>query len=157
MRTWIRLIGRFHIVWKLQIINQREQKPLHQHLIMGEHLASSTHGILIGVFLLRHVSVRICLCVYRADVCYLQFRLITSLRLITESKTCLRHVSDIWSHFSKSNYLIIMEGEGSVWTIKNSSADICVSDIWKCRLIEGHDVFITHTLIKHIKKVMFGC
>lgn len=51
---------------------------------MGEHLAGSTHRILIGVFFLLSAAcscVRICLCVYAASVYYLHFCLITFLTI----------------------------------------------------------------------------
>lgn len=113
MKTWIKLIGCFHILWKLLIINQREQKPLHHHLIMGEqHLAGSTHRMLIGVFLLLSAAclcVCVCFCVCHASICYLRFCLITfsttSFDYSKQKIFCnMRQIFGITYHLITNNY-----------------------------------------------------
>lgn len=151
MRTWIKLIGCFHILWKLLIINQREQKPLHHHLIMGEHLAGSTHRILICVFLLLSAAC-LCVCTCLCTSCkhllpaVLPHYILNNRFWLQQSKMVTYCMSDIWNPFTKSNYLIIMECQRKLWAgfseIKNSGSDFSV--IGKCRLVEGQDLSL-HT------------
>lgn len=134
----MKLIGCFQILGELLIINQRDQKPLHHHLIMAERSAGSTRRILVEVFPPLSAA---CLCASIAET------LVTcssaSLRprqqvRITAGKTLLQHISHTQNHLSYTNCPIMTELLRIVCEsfslIKNSTFVL-----QKCRLFEGQD------------------
>lgn len=133
MRTWIKLIGCFLILWEPLIINQREQKPLHHHLIMGERLAGSTPSILAAAvfsFISKQVNVHVWhpACVYHASIYYLLFSLITFLTMwfdYRKPNTPQTYFKICWSISPKLNCLILIEHWGNE----------CVAVVWIGRLI----------------------